>query len=136
LLSGCSNLTSLTIGSNVTIIHNFAFRNCTALKEITSKATTPPACSSYTFDENHYANCIVYVPIGCQALYQSANQWKDFKNFAEGDPTSISQVNTADRREAQSYDLQGRRLNVQPQHGIIIKNKRKSINQVSVLLGL
>jgi hypothetical protein len=109
----------------VTIIHNYAFRDCTALKEITSKATTPPACYDQAFGGIDKSNCIVYVPIGCQALYQSANQWKDFKNFAEGDPTSISQVNTADRREAQSYDLQGRLLNGQPQHGIYIKNKRK-----------
>ena len=55
-----------------------AFSDCTSVTKIESKATTPPKCDTQALDDINKWNCTLYVPKGCMAAYQGADQWKDF----------------------------------------------------------
>ena len=108
---GCTNLQSVTIGDGVTTIGNWAFSGCQSLKyfafgsqvqtigqeafsdcsavvEISSKAATPPTCGSQALDDINKWECKLFVPEGCMATYQDADQWKDFFFTDEGEGTS------------------------------------------------
>ena len=80
----CSGLTSVEIGNNVTSIGNYAFYNCNNLKSVTSLNPTPPATSSSSFS-NYDAT--LYVPFGAKTAYSKANNWKNFTNIEELEPS-------------------------------------------------
>ncbi len=103
--SGCSSLKYFAFGTQVATIGKEAFSDCTAMEEIISKAQTPPTCGSQALDDINKWECKLYVPKGCMAVYDKANQWKDFFFKEEGenpadDPTSGSCGETANY----SYD--------------------------------
>jgi len=82
---GCNKLTSLSIPSSITSIGNSAFTGCTALTSIYAYKNTPISLNSSTlvFSSINKSTCTLYVPKGSIALYQAANQWKDFTNMVE-----------------------------------------------------
>ena len=105
--SGCSSLKYFAFGTQVATIGKEAFSDCTAMEEIISKAQTPPTCGSQALDDINKWECKLYVPKGCMAVYDAADQWKDFFFKEEGedttpadDPTSGSCGETANY----SYD--------------------------------
>ena len=105
--SGCSSLKYFAFGSQMATIGQDAFSDCTAIEEIISKAQTPPTCGSQALDDINKWECKLYVPKGCMAVYDAADQWKDFFFKEEGedttpadDPTSGSCGETANY----SYD--------------------------------
>lgn len=79
---GCSGLTSIAIPASVTTIGGEAFANCTGLTSITTYAPIP-ANLSYAFNLINKGNCVLYVPYEATILYNTANEWKDFKNIVE-----------------------------------------------------
>ena len=86
-------LESVTIPATITSIGDSAFVNCIVLTSLTSEATTPP-----TLGENAFAgvdkSIPLYVPGESIALYQAADQWKEFYNIqAIGSPSGIVDVN-------------------------------------------
>lgn len=83
--SGCSSLQSLSFGTQLKTIGKEAFSDCTSVTEITSKAVTPPACSSQALDDINKWNCQLLVPQGSLAAYQAADQWKEFFFISEGE---------------------------------------------------
>ncbi len=83
--SGCSSLQSLSFGTQLKTIGKEAFSDCTSVTEITSKAATPPACSTQALDDINKWNCQLYVPQGSLAAYQAADQWKEFFFISEGE---------------------------------------------------
>ena len=48
----CKSLTSVTIGENVTHIRDSAFENCSSLKNVYFKPTTPPLLGGSVFSNN------------------------------------------------------------------------------------
>ena len=90
--SGCSSLKYFAFGSQVTNIGQEAFSDCTAVTEITSLATTPPACGSQALDDINKWECKLYVPKGCQTTYGNAEQWKDFFFMEEGVGTLLQAI--------------------------------------------
>lgn len=76
--SGCQSLKFFAFGSQVATIGQEAFSDCAAVIEITSKAATPPVCGSQALDDINKWDCKLYVPKGCMASYEAADQWKDF----------------------------------------------------------
>ena len=78
--SGCSGLTSVTIGNSVKSIGGYAFYGCTGLTSITSLNTTPPIINYNTFSSY---NATLKVPTGRKSAYQSAQYWKNFTNIVE-----------------------------------------------------
>lgn len=74
---GCTNLQSIIIGKGITTIGKYAFYNCIAMKQITSKAQTPPVCDTQAL-EDISKWIMLYVPKGTLASYQAADQWEEF----------------------------------------------------------
>ena len=114
---GCSNLQSVTIGDGVTTIGKWAFSGCSSLKffafgsklesigqeafsdcaavvEISSKAQVAPVCGSQALDDINKWECKLYVPDGCMATYEAAEQWKDFFFKEEGEGTTGQESGT------------------------------------------
>ena len=78
----CDNLESITIGKKVKHIGIYAF-DCSSLKSVYVKPTTPPALSSYAFYDNAYGRKF-YVPTQAVDLYNKASNWRDFANYIVG----------------------------------------------------
>ena len=81
----CEHLTSVTIPGSVTYIAGMAFEGCN-LSSVNVQALTPPATQNNpygTFYSSGYSIATLYVPYGCKAAYEAANQWKDFKEIIE-----------------------------------------------------
>ena len=78
--SDCDSLTSVVIGNSVTSIGGFAFYRCLDLTRIICTATTPPTIKSNTFSEY---SAFLFVPIGCKATYEVADDWECFNNIIE-----------------------------------------------------
>lgn len=95
--SNCSSLTSVTLGSGVTYIGNYAFYSC-GITFVKMGNAVPIEIKAETF-----TNCmgaILQVPTGSKAAYQSADYWKEFKriveDIVEGDVNVDEQVNVVD----------------------------------------
>ena len=86
--SGCQSLQYFAFGSQVNSIGQEAFSDCAAVTEIISKATTPPVCGNQALDDINKWDCKLYVPDGCMAAYEAANQWMDFFFKEEGEGTA------------------------------------------------
>ncbi|MEI6124033.1 MAG: leucine-rich repeat domain-containing protein [Bacteroidota bacterium] len=83
----CKQLTSILFPPTVSYIGGNAFFCCFSLSSIYASTTTPVDLSTtanvfYGVDTN---TCILFVPLGSLALYQSANQWKDFNIIQQYD---------------------------------------------------
>jgi len=78
-------ITSISIPASVTTISDVAFESCSKLQFITAMSITPIdlSSSSNVFNDVDKASCVLNVPYGSKALYQAANQWKDFNNITE-----------------------------------------------------
>lgn len=129
--SGCSGLTSVTIGNSVCSIGAKAFycENLATVVSLIENALTIDFAwkSSYfpPFSQNTFMNGTLYVPKGSKVLYETDNDWNNFRNIVEGTPTGITRV-TSDKQtpNAPIYDLNGRRL-TEPKKGInIIEGKK------------
>jgi hypothetical protein len=125
--SGCTGLSSVTIGSGVTSIGNYAFDEAD-IPTIISLIENPSAISSNIFSLNTFNNATLYVPAGTIEKYKAKDGWKDFANIVEGTPTAIQTV----KQDAATFDgpatiynlkgeLQTAPLEALP-HGIYIVN--------------
>ena len=85
--SGCQSLKHFAFGSQVKTIGKEAFSDCSAVIEIISKADKAPECGTQALDDINKWECKLYVPDGCMAVYQAAEQWKDFFFTEEGEGT-------------------------------------------------
>ncbi|MBO7243365.1 MAG: leucine-rich repeat domain-containing protein, partial [Alistipes sp.] len=80
---GCTSLTSITIPDSVTSIGDYAFRSCTSLKDVYCKPATPPAGDYCMFDDNASGRKI-YVPRDSVEAYKSASDWGEYAEDIEG----------------------------------------------------
>ncbi len=76
----CKGLTSVTFSadSKLESIGSGAFSGCSKLTSVTVNATTPPALGTSAFP----SSAILYVPLGSETAYSSANNWKDISVIA------------------------------------------------------
>lgn len=79
----CTSLESIEIPSKVTEIGYEVFYDCTALNTVFVKNTTPPTVSSDLF---YHCNSLstIYVPSSAFSVYQSRNNWANFKDKMVG----------------------------------------------------
>lgn len=78
-----TTLTSVTIGSSVTSIGDYAFHGCTGLTSINLLGKTPPTVGSSNFTEAQYTDITLFVPKGSLETYQAADTWKSFWDIRE-----------------------------------------------------
>jgi len=78
-LSGCSNLTELTLSSNVKGLGENALYGCSGLRHIYSHWAYPPvAYNNSTFQGVNKFTCTLYVPMGSKQYYSVADGWNEF----------------------------------------------------------
>ena len=102
--SGCSGLTSVTIGNSVESIGSEAFSGCGGLTSVISYIKEPFRIYDSMFSGSSYDNATLYVPKGSKAAYENANGWKKFKKIVEmggaseepGDLSGDGEVNGTD----------------------------------------
>ena len=85
----CFSLKSITIPKSVNKISNYAFQGCQMLSSITALSKIPVDISNSpnVFEFVNKIGCTLYVPHGSKTAYQSADQWKDFLNIVEMEPS-------------------------------------------------
>lgn len=126
--SGCTSLTTATIPATVTSIGGWAFKNCTALESL-SVVNAEPASIELgpdVFLNVPTSTCVLHVPVGCKALYQGLNQWKEFEVIVDG-ISGLGSINVDAAGSPSTpvyYDLMGRRVD-HPTPGIYIRDGRK-----------
>ncbi len=91
----CRSLKTVTIPASVNSIGNNAFKNCTGLISIYAEAGIPIALSADVFKGVNKTTCVLTVPKGAKALYQAADQWKDFIYINENQFTEIADPSTS-----------------------------------------
>lgn len=74
---GCSSLKSVTIHKNVTSIGRYAFYDCSSLASVYCKPTTPPTGGSCMFDGNA-SDRRIYVSIDSFNAYKVADVWCNY----------------------------------------------------------
>ena len=79
--SDCTSLTNIDIPSSVTGIDAYAFNNCTNLKSVTVNATVPPSSFGVTSNWNAFDNtnnCPIYVPDASVSKFKTADGWNKY----------------------------------------------------------
>jgi hypothetical protein len=86
----CRYLKNVTLPSTITNIKNNVFYGCVRLSEIHVQPTTPPTLGTGVFS-NLSANYVIYVPVGCGAIYKAASGWSTYADhiFEEGQTPNI-----------------------------------------------
>ena len=92
--SGCRSLTSIDLPSTMQEIGSGAFED-TGLRDVYSRALTPPVINDDTFSQSTYRLATLYVPAEAVENYRSAMGWVLFDHI-ESDlpPVSITNVAT------------------------------------------
>ena len=77
-----TGLESVTIGSRVNQIGDFAFQGCINLEAIINKAAKPQALRNAMFFQGvDRTFCTLFVPAASVSAYKGANIWKDFRKI-------------------------------------------------------
>ena len=97
-------MTKVTLPAKLKNIGGFAFEGNPQLKAVYSLATTPPAVKKgyldgdeiYTiFDDNDYADRVLYVPAGTVGDYKLTFGWNQFAEIREINPTCVQEPASA-----------------------------------------
>jgi uncharacterized protein (TIGR02145 family) len=76
---GCPNFSVVDVPTSVTKVGAYAFYNCSGLSALFTNSQTPLAMAvSDSIFRNVNAGCVVYVPKGSVANYQSSDGWSHY----------------------------------------------------------
>ena len=101
----CSSLTTINLPSQLTTINNHAFLDCTNIETIYCFIKKPikvgeRAFQHYNRDTGEYEMlpATLYVPYGTKNLYETAEDWSNFRNIVEMENVEIavSLINNGD----------------------------------------
>ena len=87
--ANCYSLTNITLPKSLKTLWDYAFDSCTQLESIYCPSTTPPAIKVEEGDEwgafsNTHENLQIYVPIGSEEAYATADGWKNYADKIVG----------------------------------------------------
>ena len=122
--SGCSGLTSVTIGNSVTSIGKYAFRNCPDLLDVYCYAEDVPSTKSDAFEGSYPKYATLHVPDASIDSYKATAPWSSFGKIVAltEDETGIDELKGENgKRKSAVYDLSGRRVQ-KAQKGIFIRD--------------
>lgn len=85
--SNCLSLPSLTLPSSVRAIGAYAFSDCDKLASVCCYAPAPPTIGSDAFPRRTYSKATLYVPQGTRLDYFLLDEWGNFGEVREFDPT-------------------------------------------------
>ncbi len=89
----CERLESLIIGDCVWTIGSEAFRECKGILKITSLSPIPPKIENENaFEGITYRHAKLRVPLGSMERYRAYEYWENFSYVEEADVTGIEQV--------------------------------------------
>ena len=80
---GCTSLTGVTFGYNITSIGESVFSGCIKLASMTFNSPTPPTIDSTSF-EGVPSTCKFYVPCSAVNTYRTASVWSDYASRIVG----------------------------------------------------
>lgn len=120
-----SQMASIELPESVIAVGRSAFGGCNKLNSITLRSPLPPQADEDIIQDGKYKTVVLYVPEGTSASYREAPIWGKFQNIIEGTNSIIPTLNS-NTNNTGYYNLLGRRLRGQPQHGgVYIQGGRK-----------
>lgn len=90
----CHALKTATIRSNIKVLQDSVFANCTSMDTIICYSPIPPICCEDVFYDIDTSTCKLFVPNTALEQYKVANGWKDFLHIQglSDIPTCIEDV--------------------------------------------
>ncbi len=82
-------ITMIILPAQITNLEHSCFEGCEYLTEIYNFSHDPQGCMSTTFEDYHYENCTLYVPLGTKEIYEQVPVWGSFRHIEEFDATTI-----------------------------------------------
>ena len=79
----CTSLTGVTFGYKITEIGDYAFNGCTSLTSMTFESPTPPTIDSTSFG-GIPSTCKFYVPCSAVNTYRTASVWSSYASQIVG----------------------------------------------------
>ena len=87
----CDSLETIVLPSSISSVGDGAL-NCTGLRSITCKSSTPPTAYNSQWEYGYYNSFMgvnrdipIYIPVGTIDAYQNAEGWNYFTNFIESE---------------------------------------------------
>jgi len=150
----CSNLTSIELPSGLTTIGEAAFNHCASLEKLDIPESVT-RIDTYAFDKTQLTDLYIRGVIDSAYVYKDYGAGSMFSGISPNTkiyvlPSEVERYQSifggtfyplppADRTQdirliedsrvspAEAFDLQGRRLNAEPKHGVYIKNGKKVV---------
>lgn len=113
-------LKSVSLPKTLTWVGSEAFAHCPQISRVDCDAVTPPQIYDDVFDAIVYKNASPWVPQNSVDAYRAAQGWKlfDWSSY----PAAVTDLVTDQTPgTVEYYDLQGRRLDSEPQEGLYIR---------------
>ena len=82
-------ITMVILPAQITNLEHSCFEGCEYLTEIYNFSHDPQGCMSTTFEDYHYENCTLYVPLGTKEIYEQVPVWGSFRHIEEFDAITI-----------------------------------------------
>lgn len=132
--SGCSGLTSVTIGNSVTYIGDSAFQNCSGLSSVTCYTPDIPTDEDSVFGGIDLTDATLYVPASALKDYEETSPWSSFGTILPIDendiPTAINTAAMDDDKEF--FDLSGSHMTSSQRGLLIVRDKSGKTRKVMV----
>lgn len=123
----CTSLTVIDLPSTIDSIGKYAFSRCSSLQDVYCRAVKLPKLDMDRQFVYSNPEATLHVPAASIETYRSTSPWKDFKYIVSIEETTDINALKAETTAFQISDLQGRRLNAEPKHGVYIRNGKKVV---------
>lgn len=123
---------TVTIGGAVKSLPAYFLHENGSLS-IESRSITPPVCNTNSLNISNKTKCELHVPSEAVSYYQTAAQWKDFKNvFADVSGIDSPAIDESeDFEEGELYNLQGIKVTEEhPAPGIYLRRTSTGVEKI------